>query len=357
MGAGRVRRPTGATRAGSGREGATPHGPGATGSARSSTGLTSMAAIVGGMGQTPERRGPDGRHVGTERDRTGAPMATEDGVQGGGGGAGRVAVVTGASSGIGAAMVRRLASEGWTVIAAARRSDRLETLAAELRASGASGTVIPAELDVRDVVSVDALAARVATEHGACHLLVCNAGIGGGSLEGRADLDGALDVLDVNLAGTLRCCAAFVDLLATSAPSQVVNVASVAGKLGLGPAAYVASKFGMVGLSEALGVAWRGRGITVTQLNPGFVQTEGFPQSWAEGTPIARLVVGPAVTADALMRAVRHRRDEVTSPRWYRVLVVLRHVATPVWRGIGRLAEGPRQRNQALRDQRHRRDT
>jgi NAD(P)-dependent dehydrogenase (short-subunit alcohol dehydrogenase family) len=269
---------------------------------------------------------------------------------------GPIAVVTGASSGIGAAMVRRLAEEGWTVVAAARRSDRLEQLAAELRTAGAPGTVIPAALDVRDTASVDALAARVADEHGACHLLVCNAGVGGGSLERREDLDGALDVIDVNLAGTLRCCAAFADLLTTSAPSQVVNVASVAGKLGLGPAAYVASKFGMVGLSEALGVAWRGRGITVTQLNPGFVQTEGFPQSWADGTPIARLVVGPEVTADALIRAVRRRREEVTSPRWYRAFVVLRHVATPVWRGVGRLAEGPRQRNQALRDARHRRD-
>jgi NAD(P)-dependent dehydrogenase (short-subunit alcohol dehydrogenase family) len=190
---------------------------------------------------------------------------------------------------------------------------------------------------------------RSTRQHGACHLLVCNAGIGGGRLRGREDLDDALEVIDVNLAGTLRCCAAFADLLTRSAPSQVVNVASVAGKLGLGPAAYVASKFGMVGLSEALGVAWRERGITVTQLNPGFVQTEGFPQSWADGTPIARLVVGPEVTADALMRAVRRRREEVTSPRWYRAFVVLRHVATPVWRGVGRLAEGPRQRNQALR--------
>jgi NAD(P)-dependent dehydrogenase (short-subunit alcohol dehydrogenase family) len=158
-------------------------------------------------------------------------------------------------------------------------------------------------------------------------------------------------VLDLNLAGTLRCCAAFVGLLSDSAPSQVVNVASVAGKLGLGPAGYVASKFGMVGLSEALDVAWRGRGITVTQLNPGFVHTEGFPQTWAQGTPIARLVVGPEVTADALLRAVRGRRREVTSPRWYRAFIVLRHVAAPVWRRAALLADGPRERHRRLRAQ------
>jgi len=266
--------------------------------------------------------------------------------------AGRVAVVTGASSGIGEATVLRLARDGWTVVAAARRTERLEELRRRAEADGSPGRIHPAVLDVRDIASVDALAARVAHEHGACHLLVCNAGIGGGSLNTRADLDDALAVVDVNLAGTLRCCAAFADLLAASAPSQVVNVASVAGKLGLGPAAYVASKFGMVGLSEALGVAWRGRGISVTQLNPGFVHTEGFPQTWAEGTPAARLIVGPEVVAAAVVRAVARRRVVVTTPRWYRGLIVLRHVAAPAWRAVGRLAEGPRRRSEALRAQR-----
>ncbi len=267
-------------------------------------------------------------------------------------GAPRIAVVTGASSGIGAATVLRLAAEGWTVIAAARRADRLDELVGLAERAESTGSVVPATVDVRDTASVDALAARVRDEHGACHLLVCNAGIGGGSLAGRDDLATALDVIDVNLAGTVRCCASFADLLAASAPAQVINVASVAGKLGLGPAAYVASKFGMVGLSEALGVAWRARGVTVTQLNPGFVHTEGFPQTWADGTPVARLVVGPDVVARAVSRAARRRSQEVTTPHWYRGFVVLRHVATPLWRGLGRLAEGPRARSEALRAQR-----
>ena len=261
----------------------------------------------------------------------------------------RIAVVTGASSGIGEATVQRLARDGWTVVAAARRLEQLDALAARVAASGAPGTVEAARLDVRDTASVDALAAHVATTYGACHLLVCNAGIGGGRVDERADLDDALAVLDVNLSGTLRCCAAFADLLSASAPSQVVNVASVAGKLGLGPAAYVASKFGMVGLSEALGVAWAERGITVTQLNPGFVHTEGFPQTWATGTPLARLIVGPEVIADAVARAVARRRLEVTSPRWYRGFVVLRHTIAPLWRALSNVADGPRRRHQALR--------
>lgn len=261
----------------------------------------------------------------------------------------RVAVVTGASSGIGEATVRRLARDGWTVIAAARRLEQLHALAERIAVSGAAGSVEAVRLDVRDTDSVDALATHVTMTYGACHLLVCNAGIGGGRLDERADLDDALAVLDVNLNGTLRCCAAFADLLGRSAPSQVINVASVAGKLGLGPAAYVASKFGMVGLSEALGVAWAERGVTVTQLNPGFVHTEGFPQSWARGTPLARLVVGPDVIADAVARAVARRRLEVTAPRWYRGFVVLRHTVAPLWRALSNVADGPRRRHQALR--------
>jgi len=268
------------------------------------------------------------------------------------GAAPRVAVVTGASSGIGEAIVVRLAEDGWTVVAAARRLDRLEALATRAADMTSGGRIIPIAVDVRATASVDALATRVRADLGACHLLVCNAGVGGGSIASRGDLDDALDVLDINLTGTVRCCAAFVELLTASAPAQVINVASVAGKLGLGPAAYVASKFGMVGLSEALGAAWRDRGIVVTQLNPGFVHTEGFPQSWADGTPAARLVVGPEVVAAAVARAVRRRRVEITTPRWYRGFVVLRHVAAPAWRLLARLAEQPRLRSERLRAQR-----
>jgi NAD(P)-dependent dehydrogenase (short-subunit alcohol dehydrogenase family) len=261
----------------------------------------------------------------------------------------RVAVVTGASSGIGEATARALAREGWTVVAAARRTERLAAVAAAAAAEGLPGRILPAVLDVRDTEGVDTLASAVARDHGRCDLLVCNAGIGGGDLAGREDLDAALDVLDVNLLGTLRCCAAFADLLHRSAPAQVVNVASVAGKLGVGPAAYVASKFGMVGLSEALDLGWRGRGVAVTQLNPGFIRTEGFPQAWADGTPVARVVADPDAVAAAVLRAVRDRARERTVPGWYRGLVVLRHVLAPLWWRIATATERPRRREHELR--------
>lgn len=241
---------------------------------------------------------------------------------------GRVAVVTGASSGIGAATARRLAALRMTVVAVARREERLAALAAD------SDRIVPHVADVGDTASVDALAARVAEEFGACHALVNNAGIGGGPFRGRGDVADALTTIDVNLGGAIRCMGAFATLLEASAPARVVNIGSVAGKLGVGPAGYAASKFGLVGFSEATGLAWASRGITVCQLNPGFIETEGFPQHQIKRSPLGRLVGRPEDVARAVHEVLVSGRIERTVPRWYRALVVLRHVATPAYRAI-----------------------
>lgn len=242
--------------------------------------------------------------------------------------AGRVAVVTGASSGIGQATARRLAAAGMTVVAVARREERLQALAA------AHPGLVPHAADVTDTAAVDELATRVGDELGACHALVNGAGVPGGHFVGRADLDDALHTVDVNLLGTLRCMAAFADLLAASAPSRVVNVASVAGKVGIGPAAYAASKFGAVGLSEATALSWARRGVTVCQLNPGFIETEGFPQTQIKRGPMGRLVGRPDDVAEAIHDALVAGSTERTVPRWYRAFVVVRHVATPLYTAV-----------------------
>jgi NAD(P)-dependent dehydrogenase (short-subunit alcohol dehydrogenase family) len=245
---------------------------------------------------------------------------------------GKVAVITGASSGIGEATARRLATAGVTVVAVARRAERLEALARELE--GALGRVVPYAADVTDTAAVDALADWVIEEFGACHALINNAGVGGSAFTGREDLEDTLHTLDVNLLGTFRCLAAFADLLEASAPARVVNVASVAGKIGIGPAGYAASKFGVVGLSEALSLSWASRGITVCQLNPGFIVTEGFPQTHLTSGPMARLVGEPADVADGIAEVLRTGVPERTVPGWYRTFVALRHVAPPVYRAI-----------------------
>ncbi len=241
---------------------------------------------------------------------------------------GKVAVVTGASSGIGAATAARLAGLGMTVVAVARREDRLEALAR------AHPGIRPYVADVTQQDAVDALAAWVAHEYGACHVLVNNAGVPGGSFRTRDDLDDTLHTIEVNLAGPIRCMAAFVELLGSSAPSRVVNVASVAGKLGIGPAGYAASKFGLVGLSEATGLSWARRGITVCELNPGFIHTEGFPKASLRAGRLRGLVGTPEDVARAVHDVILSGVAERTVPRWYRAAVVARHAATPLYRAL-----------------------
>jgi NAD(P)-dependent dehydrogenase (short-subunit alcohol dehydrogenase family) len=238
---------------------------------------------------------------------------------------GRIAVVTGASSGIGEATARRLARAGMTVVAVARREDRLHELAAE------PGDIRPYAADVGDTAAVDTLASWVGDELGACHALINNAGVGGGPFADRGDLDDTLRTIEVNLLGTIRCTAAFAELLKASAPSRVVNVASVAGKVGIGPAGYAASKFGTVGFSEALGLSWAPRGVTVCQLNPGFIETEGFPQTQVKRSPLGRYVGQPTDVADAVVDALGNGLRERTVPRGYRAAVVLRHLAPRVF--------------------------
>ena len=245
---------------------------------------------------------------------------------------GKVAVVTGASSGLGEAAAKRLAAEGMKVVAVARRAERLQALAEH------SPRIEPYAADVTRDDDVDGLATAVAERHGACHLLLNNAGQGGGQrMREPADRAGIAEVMDVNLFGAVRTMTAFASLLEASAPSQVINLASVAGKLGVLNPAYTASKFALVGLTEAVGPDWDARGVRVTQLNPGFIRTEGFPQEQLLASPLTRWTVGePELVADAVVDAVRRRSYERTVPRWYRVAVVARHVAAPVVRAAMR---------------------
>ncbi|MPZ72388.1 MAG: SDR family NAD(P)-dependent oxidoreductase [Nitriliruptorales bacterium] len=244
---------------------------------------------------------------------------------------GKVAVVTGASAGIGHATARALANAGATVVATARRTEKLDQLASTHDA------IAPYTADVTDMAAVEGLAAWVRDQYGACHILVNNAGASfGGRLLRGADVAAFERTIDLNLMGVVRCMTAFADLLFSAAPGRVVNIASVAGKLGFGPAAYVASKFALVGLTEAAGWDWRRKGVTVSQVNPGFIRTEQFPQDELMKSAWGRRLVGtPERVADVIVDVVRHGHPERTVPRWYRAGVVLRHVAAPVYWSVG----------------------
>lgn len=179
----------------------------------------------------------------------------------------RTAVVTGASSGIGAATARRLAAEGYDVVAAARRTDRLAALAAQCGAR-------PVTLDVTDEASVAALAASLES----CHVLVNNAG-GAFGLEPVEGADEAAwrQMWEVNVLGMMRVTRALIPKLEASGDGVVVTVTSTAGHgVYEGGAGYAAAKHAETAISETLRLELCGRPVRVVEIAPGMVATEEF---------------------------------------------------------------------------------
>jgi len=180
------------------------------------------------------------------------------------------AVVTGASSGIGAATARALAAEGFRVIAAARRVDRLRDLASE------DDRIVPWTLDVTDQASVDALAAALKTDD--VTVLVANAG---GALDAApisdADLDAWRRTHEVNVIGTARSVKAVLPLLIASGRGLIVLMGSTAGRIAYeNGGSYAAAKHGVAAIAGTLRLELSGQPVRVTEIAPGMVRTEEF---------------------------------------------------------------------------------
>ncbi|HZG06187.1 MAG TPA: SDR family oxidoreductase [Streptomyces sp.] len=192
--------------------------------------------------------------------------------------AGRVAVVTGASSGIGAATARRLAADGAHVAVLGRREDRLKDLADRLRPT-AAGTVLPVAVDLADPGAVGVAARTVGSALGRVDLVVANAGVMLGAPFETAGTDEWDRMIDVNLRGLLHTARAFADdLLAAAAaggPADLVHVGSVAGHaLYPGWSVYSATKAAVAHLTRNLRAELGPRGVRVKNVEPGVTATE-----------------------------------------------------------------------------------
>ena len=232
----------------------------------------------------------------------------------------RVAVVTGASSGIGEATARTLAARGWRCVLLARRQERLEPLAAEL---GGEYELC----DVRERTAVERIASAVLSRHPRIDLLVNNAGI-----PGRADFftlepERIEAVLATNYLGSVWCARAFEPGLGPG--SHIVNVVSVAGTVAFAPAGpYASSKHAQLAFSRSLTGLLAARGVQVHTVLPGFVETEGFPQRAVLSSRFfRRAVIRPEDVAERIVRAVEQGKREVFVPRWYRIFAIAQAVA------------------------------
>ncbi len=224
-----------------------------------------------------------------------------------------VAVVTGGSSGIGAALALALRGRGWDCVLVARREERLRPLAEGL---GAEWELC----DVGDREAVERTAATIVERHPHVSLLVNNAGIPGRGTFLRASPERIEEVTRTNYLGGVWCLRAFLPALEAAAPSDVVNVASVAGTVATGPGGpYTASKHAQLAFSRSVAAELRPRGIRVHTILPGFVETEGFPQRERFGPRLSTLVVQPELVAERVLAALDRDRREVFVPRWYRI--------------------------------------
>jgi 3-oxoacyl-[acyl-carrier protein] reductase len=240
-------------------------------------------------------------------------------------------LITGASSGIGAATALRYAARGAGVGLVARRADRLEAVATQVRALG--GRACVAVADVGERTHLQRAVSEVVAALGPVDVLICNAGMPDGGRFADLEMDHIERVMAVNVTGAIAAAKAVLPSMLARRTGAIVLVASIAGRSGApGSSVYSASKFALVGLGESLSGELRDHGVRVAVVNPGPVRTESWPH---RRLPRA-LVLEPEAVARAIERAAERGPAEVTIPSYYRLAVVLGALAPGVHRRLVR---------------------
>lgn len=247
--------------------------------------------------------------------------------------ANRVALVTGASTGIGKATAVRLAREpGIALVLVARREELLRELAESLPCPATYLAV-----DLTDADAPQRVRSHLETEHGgALHLLVNNAGA---AWRGSFAEGGYANVhrhMELNFDAVVRLTEALLPLLRASAPSALVNVASTAGRIARArTGSYSASKFALIGWTDALYAEEKPNGVHVGMVLPGFVRTEGFPATELREKALTRWVVSkPEKVAEAIYACGPGGKAERYVPRPYGIFAALRILAPSLVRRV-----------------------
>ena len=246
-----------------------------------------------------------------------------------------VALVTGASSGIGEATARRLARlPRARLVLVARREERLRALAQALGEQRASCVAV----DLLDDDAPERIAEHVQERHGRLDLLVNNAGAAWRATFAQGGYANVRRTMQIDFDAQLRLTEALLPLLRESAPSAIVNVASTAGRVArAGSGAYSAAKFALAGWSDSLWAEERAHGVHVGLVLPGFISTEGFPQAELTDRALTRWIVStPERAAEAIYQTGVQRKPERYVPRAYWLAAMLRILAPGlVRRAIG----------------------
>lgn len=224
---------------------------------------------------------------------------------------GKVVLVTGAGRGAGRAIAARLAREGASVALLARGVDRLQEVAGEITASGGQALVTPA--DVADTVAVEQGVAATEARFGGLDALVNNAGVALAAPSADYPLENWRRVLDTNLTGAFVCSRAVYPALKRRGGGNIVAIASGAGRQGYPRmAAYCASKFGLIGLMQALAAEWGPEQIKISTILPGSILTDFGGRSAADRAQGGAKYISPADLADAVVYLLTQPRQAWT---------------------------------------------
>lgn len=222
---------------------------------------------------------------------------------------GKVALVTGASQGIGEAIAKRLAAQGATVVCAARTLRKLQEVADAITGAGGKSDVVVADLS--DTASVKAAVATTVERHGAIHILVNNAGITRDKLLIQMKEEDWDAVIDTNLKGAYTAIQAATKPMMKQRWGRIVNIASVVGQMGNpGQANYVAAKAGLIGLTKSVARELASRNVTANAVTPGYIETamtSGLPEEvkaeFTKQIPLGRMGTAEDIAAAVVFLA------------------------------------------------------
>lgn len=247
--------------------------------------------------------------------------------------------MTGASSGIGEASALAFAKAGARVVLAARRTQRLDAIVDRIEKSG--GRALAATCDVTEPDQLRTLRAVTEQAFGPTDVLVNSAGMRGGGEFAKLDYERIEEHVRLNVLGVLYGTRAFLPGMLARGKGHVVNIGSLAGRFATpGNAIYGATKHAVVAFSEAMDYETEGRNVHVTSVNPGFVDTEGFPQGDLPSWVVLRM----RTVTDAILKVVREEiAPEYSVPRWLSPFQLFRVVTPPLYRwGIRRVRRARR---------------
>jgi NADP-dependent 3-hydroxy acid dehydrogenase YdfG len=242
----------------------------------------------------------------------------------------KVVIITGASSGIGAAVARRFGQDGLSLTLAARRADRLEAVAEDVRNSGGQALVV--QTDVTRQADVDAMLQATLERWGRVDVLFNNAGVNAGLPLIERDIEPIASELDINLLAVIACARTVLPVMLKQASGHIINTSSIAGLVALPDSTiYSATKYGVVGFSDALRRELLGTGVHVSAFCPGFTPSEISENLKAhyDGRPDAPKYPGlmpNKYVADQVAYLVDHPRRIYVIPKSWRILVLVAYL-------------------------------